>query len=338
VWLVGETAVETWRARRFTVLGRAGAWSWRVPAIAIAMVAAMLAIHVLLFTGFFQTPGSIGHHLERSLSSYWTWADTGTKHGGHEKDVCYYLHLGVRYELVLYVLAAVGAVAGFRERFVRGPAIVAALMFVIYSLVPYKMPWLPVSWLALLAVPAGHGVAVLARVLADELSARAGMVTATVVALVPALVITARSSFERPADVREGLAYVHTHADYNRWFPIVERGGARVGASRLVVGVDHACTWPLAWTLAPYRRTRWFVEGNEDVIVVAASRAAAVEAKLQRSYLRGRYEMSSVSEPAHVYFRRSIFSSLAGARVQSGELVVVGPGGRERASVAVAQR
>lgn len=322
VWLVGEILVESVRAGRPIVLGRVPAWSWRIPAVAFAMLAVMAFIHVMFFTGFFQQPGSIREQLARSFDAYAVWQRTGTGHTGHEKDWCYYLHLGVRYELVLYLLALVGLVTGFRERWVRAPGLVGFGMLAAYSAIAYKMPWLPLSWLALLALPAARGARVLARVLADEVWARAALGTAVALAVLPALVITARSSFVRPADQREQLAYVHTDADYTRWFGWIEEGGRRVGRSRLIVAIDHDATWPMVWSLSPYPRTRWRASGNEDVIVAAVSRAPAIEARLARRYYRFEARVRDSAEPAYVYLRRPLFAPVLRPSALAGTLAV----------------
>lgn len=307
LWMLGEIAVESLRARRLMVLGRAAAWSWRVPVVAAASLGLAAAIHVLMFTGFLQQPGSIAEQLHRSVKAYFVWSDTGTGDTGHAKDACYYVHLGVRYELALYLLAILGLVTGFRRRWVRGPGVVGFGLLLGYSLIAYKMPWLPASWLALLALPAAHGVGVIGRVLADELSPRLARSGAVALALVPALLITARSSFVRPADRREALAYVHTAPDYNQWFPLIEAGGRAVGPQRLRVAVEHVAQWPLPWSLSPYPRTEWGVRRDADVIIVAVDRAPAIEERLHDTYYRRRYEIRDSAPPAYIYFRSAIY-------------------------------
>jgi uncharacterized protein (TIGR03663 family) len=335
LWLGAEVAVESLRARRLTVLGRRVTWTWRVPAIAAAIVAVMATIHVLLFTGFFQEPGSIRALLWRSVKAYFVWTDTGTGHSGHEKDACYYLHLGVRYELALYALAVIGLLAGWRDRWVRGPAVVGFGMLAAYSLIAYKMPWLPASWLALLALPAARGLVALGRVLADELSPRLGGGAALALAMIPALLITARSSFVQPAHKDEQLAYVHTASDYNRWTPLLAEGAARVGRQRLRVAVDHDATWPLPWTLLPYRRTRWSVGGGEDLMIVAVSRAAAAEERMTGLYLRRRYQIRDSAEPAYVYLRHGLYAPAIAARADRDRFELIGRARLGSAAVAM---
>lgn len=314
LWLAGEVAVGSWRARRLVVLGRPWRWSAAIPLTAAAAVAVAVAIHVVAFTGAFQARGSTAAQLGKSFEAYALWQRTGTDHGGHVKDACYYLHLGARYELAMLALAAIGLVAGWRERWVRGPGVVGVGLLGAYSAIAYKMPWLPMSWLALLALPAAHGVVVVGRVLARELGPRFGARAALGLACVPALVIALRVSFVHPADAREQLAYVHTDADYNRWFPLIEAGARAVGAEQLAIAVEHDAQWPLAWSLLPYPRTRWSASGDEDVLIVARDRVATVEPRLRTTYLRREFRLRDSAAPVVIYLRRALYARVLRVR------------------------
>jgi uncharacterized protein (TIGR03663 family) len=308
LWLGGEIAVESWRARALVMLGRRVRWSRRLVIGAAGIAAVMAVVHVVLFTGLFETPGSLAEQLARSLDAYRLWAHAGTADGGHAKPWCYYLHLGARYELALYLLAAVGTVAGFRERWIRGPGLVGFGLAVAYSLVAYKMPWLPLGWLALFAIPAAHGTLVAGRVLGAELSGRLGPGAALVAAAAAALAITARSSFVRPASPREDLAYVHTSPEYHEWFGIIARAGDVLGPANLRVAVTHGATWPLAWSLMPYPGTRWTASGDEDVIIAPVEQAAELERRLRGGYLRREYQIRDSAGAAYVYVRGALYA------------------------------
>jgi uncharacterized protein (TIGR03663 family) len=308
LWLVGEIAVESWRARGLVVLGHPARWSRWVPIGAAGAALVIAAVHLVMFTGGFQAPGSIAGQLERSLDAYRVWAHTGTSETGHVKPWCYYLHLGARYELVLYLLAAAGTVAGFRERWIRGPGLVGFGLAAAYSLISYKMPWLPIGWLALLAIPAAHGTRVAGRVLGAELSRRLGAGAALSAAVAVALAITARSSFVAPASPREDLAYVHTSPDYQEWFGIIERAGDELGRANLRIAVTHSANWPLAWSLLPYPRASWTAQGDEDVILAAVEQAAELEPRLRHGYLRRQYQIRDSAGPAYLYVRRSLYA------------------------------
>ncbi len=308
LWLGGETVIESIRSRRLVTLGRRWTMSIRVAAIIVSLLAVMAIIHVIAYTGAFRAPGRIVDQLSRSVQAYFLWKRTGVHESGHAKSAWYYVHLGARYELVLYLFALVGTIAGFRDRAVRGAAIVGFTLLGLYSVIPYKMPWLPLGWLMLLAIPAGTGVAAVVRIARPRFG-RAAAVGAVAIAMLPALVITWRSSFVSPADRGEDLAYVHTDADYNQWIGYV-RMAARVHGDDVRIAVEDSVTWPLPWALTPYRDTRWQARGDEHVIIAARSRAPAIEARLTGRYLRRTYLFRDNAEPVVIYLRVATFAPL----------------------------
>jgi hypothetical protein len=163
------------------------------------------------------------------------------------------------------------------------------------------MPWLPLSWLVLLAIPAGYGL-VVAILFARLRLGRVVALSPLVLALVPALAITVRSSFIDPAARQEALAYVHTDAAYNEWFGYVTAAAQALGPRDVRIGVDSEVTWPLGWSLMRYR-PHWKAHGDEDVIIAAESRAKAVERRLAGSYLRRTYPFREGAEPVVIYLR-----------------------------------
>ncbi len=321
LWFAGEVAAETLRARSLVIFGRRGAASLRGLAAIGAVLATMVVIHVVMYTGAFRVPGRIGEQLWRSVQAYLLWQKTGIDESGHIKSVWYYVHLGLRYEAVLYGLALVGTVTRFRERAIRGPAIVGFAMLGLYSAIPYKMPWLPTSWLMLLAIPAGAGAVVLVR-LARRWLGRMAVVVVVTTTLVPALAITWRSSFVDPADVSEDLAYVHTSTDYNEWFGYVQLAARLEGTRNVRIAIDSDVVWPLPWAMTPYRNARWQALGDEHVIIAAQSRAIAVESRLAARYLRRTYRFRDSAEPVVVYLRQKTFAPVLDAAQVAGMTVV----------------
>lgn len=299
LWLGAEIAVGSARARRLQVFRRPLAWSWRAAAITAGVVAVAAAVHIALFTGLLRVPDGIAETLRRSIRAYAIWRATGEGHTGHDKPWTYYLALAGRYELVLYGLALAGAIAGWRDRVVRAFAAIGFGMLAAYSSIAYKMPWLPLSWLVLLSIPAGHGAVAIATWLGGR---RAALGFAVALAAAAPLAITVRSSFVQPADPDEALAYVHTAPDYATWFGLIQEVAGVVGPARLRIAVEHEVQWPLAWALLPYRTT-WDAKGDEDIIIAAPRRAASVEATLTRRYYRRQFLVRDNAEPAIVYVR-----------------------------------
>ena len=299
LWLLIETIVESSRARVFVVLGH----PFRRRAIlhAVGVLSLMAAIHVVMFTGLFRDPNGVADALARSARAYLGWTQKGTAASGHEKAWWYYLALGARYELVLYVLAAIGFVHGVRNRELRCLGCVGFGLAVLHSAIPYKMPWLPSLWLALLAIPAARAVVVIAR------QVRVRWETAAAIAMVPALALAVRASFVKPADASERLAYAHTSPDYNEWFGLIEAAGEARGPANVHVAFAHEVVWPLPWSLEHYTRST-AVTGTEDVIIASPSRAAAIEKQLVGEYYKRPSGMRNYAYPAFIYFRVATFA------------------------------
>jgi predicted membrane-bound mannosyltransferase len=74
----------------------------------------------------------------------------------------YYLHLLLRSEAVIVLLAVLGAVTSKRS-FVRFVAIYTLCMTIVYSLIPYKTPWCVLGFLYGMILLAGMGLIFLAR-------------------------------------------------------------------------------------------------------------------------------------------------------------------------------
>ncbi|MGE0401909.1 MAG: flippase activity-associated protein Agl23 [Kofleriaceae bacterium] len=290
VWLVVEVAI----ARR---LPRPSA---RTLAIAAAMLGVFGAIWVVAFTGGFRSPDGTSAAIGRSLRAFALWQDTGET-SGHTKPFLYYAKLGLRYELVLYVLAATGAIAARKHRVVRGFAIVGFVLAGGYSLIAYKMPWLPTSWLALLVVPAGVGAVAIAKRIGARWATLVGVGALALIAT-----ISVRSSFVHPDAADEDLAYVHTAPEFARWMGAIDAAAKKVGVRRIRIGVDDPNLWPLPYVLKRYPRVSWFVTGIEDVIIVKRDRLGEIEGRLKRRYTRVTLPFRSYSEPVVVMFAERV--------------------------------
>jgi uncharacterized protein (TIGR03663 family) len=294
-------ALEVIIARR---AGRRLALRWpRLPG-ALAWIAALALVHVVLLTGAFRDPAGVVDALRRSLATYLAWLETGTDHGGHVKPATYYLGLMVRYEAVLVGLAVLGAITGRRRPVVRAAAVAGLALALEYSAIPYKMPWLAASWIALLALPAGQGLAWLA----GRLHGRGGVPLAAVPVVVATAVagaITIRSSLVQPADHREDLAYVQTDAAYHTWLEVLVRAGAHG-----VIAVDLPSPWPLPWTLA-HREVTWLPRTDAVALVAPASRRAALAATLRGGHVVARFPFRAHAEDVDVYVRLRRFRELA---------------------------
>ena len=248
----------------------------------LAMVAGIaLVLHCLFFSSFFQNPRGI---LDGFLT-FFSYAER-SQGQGHEKPILYYLGLfwpqtleGVRWGelafLTASVIGIVGAVIRVREDgfrlFIMGSGL---LMFALYSIIPYKNPWLILAPYCFLAFAAACGVIDLLRLSRKWTSVplRWGCVLAGMCLLVW---VTAelRQNKEKALDryasaSRNPYLYMHTTPRYAN---LLERLESVKGLEEITIYSPDAA-WPLPWHLRAWERVGYWTNldsleaGGIDII------------------------------------------------------------------------
>lgn len=325
-WLAPATVGAATRARRWRAAASTGA---------LALAAAALVASAA-FTGLFRAPEGPWPPLRHAVEAYQLWRHTGTQPTGHAKPWWYYLALVGRHELGLALLALGGTVAGWRCHAVRLAGSTALALFVLYSALAYKTPWLLVGPLALAALPAGWA---LARLIDGARAPRRGTVAVAAGAprrgravelLALALTLAAGGgawhvAIARPTDARAGLAYVHTDARYAEVERLIDGARAAAGADRLRVCASGLQTaWPLPWTLLPIRHVRWrcaALGAQPDLAFASAAAAPRVAAVLRGRYARFVVPLRPGLPPITLWLRASTMRTvIADARARGDQL------------------
>jgi len=206
---------------------------------------------LLFFSSFFQNPRGV-------LDSLLTFRYSADRAGGqgHEKPWNTYLfwlfwHRGGPFFQSEALLPALSLLLFRRQRSagICRPLFVASLLLIaLFSLIPYKTPWLmlvPMQWLALTA---GAGAAALLR-WSREWKATGAVCLFLVAGSLHLGAQGFRQAYRYPADERTPYAYSHTHPEFS---PAVEHLLAALdplsGSERtILVGAEEY--WPLPWTL-----------------------------------------------------------------------------------------
>lgn len=221
-------------------------------------VAVMVAF--LFFSGFFKNPGQFFD----SLKSYVEYAERA-EGAGHEKPWWYYLTLlfGRREEdgffsgeWPLLVLAVIGvgkallaAPARYEnKRLQRFLAFYTAALFIGYSLIAYKTPWLVLGITHGMVLLAGLG----AGTLLDAVHAKFGRAVVGSLLLAVSLFLAwqiRRQNFVFPADEKQNpYVYAHTSPDVLRLVKRVQEAGSVSEPQNFKVFILHPeHGWPLPW-------------------------------------------------------------------------------------------
>jgi uncharacterized protein (TIGR03663 family) len=277
----------------------AGGRPWRAAAparrgrdLAVALLAAAL-VAVPLFSSFLTRPQGLldaarayAFYLERGAT--WSW---------HVHPWHYYLGLlalhparGTPFwtEAAILVLAAVGAVAGWRgsrgtgERAVRFFVLYTAILLAVYSAIPYKTPWCVLGPLDGLIVLAGVGASALVGAAKGRVAK--GAVVGLLAAAATHLAWQAwTASFRYPADPRNPWVYAHTSTDVFTIVSTVEALAAAHPQGR-ALGVQVIAStnvWPLPWYLRRFPHVAWWTgvsdeAGNAPVILATPDMEGAL--------------------------------------------------------------
>ena len=175
---------------------------------------------------------------------------------GHEKPFGYYFHL-LDPTFVLFLVAAAGAYSAIFDACngSRKPGLMLAIygmvIFLIYSAIPYKTPWLALNFWLPLALLCGLGVQAFWEQIKMP-AGRWGVGIAGAFLLITLAAQTKLLAFDKPADEKNPLAYAHTGDDILRLAPLLEKLVKEKNLAQPRIAVIAADAWPLPWYLRKF--------------------------------------------------------------------------------------
>lgn len=298
--------------------GADGRRRWRViaPAHAAIFVAMGVAAAVAFFSSFFTH----GRGVWDSIAAFVFFADRAGG-AGHEKPWWTYFNwlfahraggLGVWSQWVLpcFGVAAVwvvgkggrktedgrrqmgdggaGSDAGRWIAFARFIVVFTAVLFVLYSIIPYKTPWLMLTPIWGLCLVAGVGVQTLWRTGGWTLRLAAALTLAAGV-----FDLYRQSGWingRYAADERNPCAYEHTSTDLlNGVRIILDAAAASPDGADTLVRVLAGEYWPLPWYLRGFTRVGYWTEipdaPDAPIVIALPSDLPVIEARLKDRYV-----------------------------------------------------
>lgn len=238
----------------------------------LLMVAAFATTFIYLSVLFFSSFFTFGEGVTRAIEAYTIWTKTGTK-DHTQNGLLAYLKWGVKVESPILVLSALGGLIALikpRHRFAVFTAFWAFGLFVAYTIIPYKTPWLALSFYLPMCLIAGYGL--------NELAARgiAGKAAGALVTLAAVAVLgyqTYDLNFVRYDDEEMGYVYAHSKRGMLDLVKEIERYADKSGKGRdatiEIVSPDY---WPLTWYLNDYAHANFNgapVDANAAEMIVA---------------------------------------------------------------------
>lgn len=219
--------------------------------ILVAAAVVFVYLGVLFFSSFFTYPEGV----RAAFEAYAIWTKTGSK--DHTQNGFWaYVKWGFESEAPLFVLSAVGTLIAFlkaRHRFAMFASLWAFGLLLAYSIIPYKTPWLAISFVLPMCIVAGYAI--------NELivSKNSSLRTLAVLLALGATAIlsyqTYDTNFVRPDDEDMTYVYAHTTREFLNLMAEVkhyaEVSGKGTEAKIDIVSPDY---WPMVWYLKDYKQ------------------------------------------------------------------------------------
>jgi uncharacterized protein (TIGR03663 family) len=186
---------------------------------------------------------------------------------GHQKSFGYYFGF-IGPSFILYPLALLGVYVAIRDAIAGNRksgillAIYAAAVFLIYSAIPYKTPWLALNLWLPLALLCGIGVAWIRTFLKTETTRWVAAIAVGVLVVILRRE-TKALAFDHPADQKNPLAYAHTVDDLLRLQPRLEQLATVQNLSSPLIAVVATDAWPLPWYLRKFKHVGFWQPGQD---------------------------------------------------------------------------
>ena len=292
----------------------AGAESEQLPAlsdvIAIVMLGGFFA--VMAFTGFFMHP----HGLADMFRAFAFWTKTGVAPSGHDKDFLYWIDLMKLYECpFLLALVLSPFVFFFTSR--RGRVFVLASIgvWLAYSLIPYKTPWLIINILWPLSFVFGF---LMQETRAILVQFRIGWIRPFAVLGIFWLIVMStltmnRLNFHDFTKVGEPYVYVQTTLQLKNVVDIINRRVKKFPEDRnMKIEVLNRDTWPMPWVFSLFPHVVYTPAAMVDVfqtkvILVDDSTHVSVEKRMLGKYWVLPFQVRDSYEFGKAYLEFNMF-------------------------------
>ena len=237
--------------------------------IIAATATVFIYLGVLFFSSFFTYSEGVG----RAFEAYAIWTKTGNK--DHlQNGYLGYVKWGMKIEAPLLLLSALGILVAMlrgKHRFAMFTALWAFGLFVAYTLIPYKTPWLALSFFLPMCLIAGYG---LGELIASKNKALKAAAIASAILGTSILAYQSFSlNFVRYDDEEMGYVYAHTKRGFldliHEIDRYAEKSGRGTDATIEIVSPEY---WPMTWYLNDYDHANFhgnLTDANTAEMIVA---------------------------------------------------------------------
>lgn len=245
-----------------------------------------ILISIVFFTSFFTYPEGI----KKAFEAYTIWTKTGSK-DHTQNGIFAYLKWGMKVESPILILSALGALIALlkaKHRFAMFTAFWAFGLFAAYSIIPYKTPWLALSFLLPMCLIAGYGIGELltSKNLIVKISAAVLAVSGTALLAYQ----TYDLNFVRYDDEEMAYVYAHTKRGFLDMLREIDHYADKSGMGKdAVIEIVSPDYWPMTWYVSEYNHANFHgqlvnVTTSEMIVAKKDDQDAAMIQKYSTNY------------------------------------------------------
>ncbi len=224
--------------------------------IIISAASALIFVYlsILFFSSFFTYAEGIG----KAFEAYAIWTKTGNK--DHTQNGYFgYLKWGMKVEAPILIISALGILISLlkgRHRVAMFTGLWGLGLFLAYTIIPYKTPWLALSYLLPLCIIAGYAIGELYAAKDIRLRVLAAALAISGFSLLGYQ--TYQHNFIRYDDDEMPYVYAHTRRGFLDLIREIEHYSEKSGKGKAatinIVSPDY---WPMTWYLVGYSQANF---------------------------------------------------------------------------------
>ncbi len=222
------------------------------PEKVLAIVAASILvvyIVVLFFSSFFTYADGVKGFFE----AYEIWTKTGSK-DHTQNGIWAYVDWGIKSDGPIMILALIGTVIAVmrgRNRVAMFAGLWSLGLFLAYTIIPYKTPWLALSFLLPMCIAAGYAIGEMYESNNNALKAIGLAIGAGSLAVLAYM--TYDLNFVRYDDEDAPMVYAHTSREFLDMIRDIERFADASGKGKeTAIDVVSPDYWPMVWYMKDY--------------------------------------------------------------------------------------
>lgn len=238
-------------------------------------------VGILFFSSFFTYPKGI----IKAFEAYAIWTKTGSADHINNGSIAYFKWL-MQIESPLIILATIGTfIACFRakHRVAMFTGLWALGLFLAYTIIPYKTPWLALSFTLPMCLIAGYGINSLA--ISKNLLHKGFAGSLASISVFVLLYQTYDLNFVRYDSDRMPYVYAHTQRDFLGLIKEIDHYAKKsYRGKEVTIEIVSPDYWAMPWYTRDYKAANYhgkFVDANTAEMIVASD--------AQRDELEGKY-------------------------------------------------